>query len=77
MRKDGTRHTDEPEEVGLKDRLCLVDRALFRSGGRNAEAGVVHEQVDAAFPANEFLHGGFDRFIAGNVERQHCERPLA
>ena len=23
------------------------------------------------------LYGVFDRFIAGHVERQHCERPLA
>jgi hypothetical protein len=77
VRHDGTSHADEPKEVGLKNRLCLVDRTLFCSGGRNAEAGVVHEQVDAAFQANEFLYGGFDLCIAGNVERQHCERPLA
>ena len=77
VRHDGTRHADEPKEVGLKNCLCLVDRTLFCSGGRNAEAGVVHEQVDAAFQTNEFLHGGVDRFIADNVERQHCERPLA
>ena len=73
VRHDGTRHADEPEEVGLEDRLGLLDRTLFRSGGRNAEAGVVHEQVDAAFQANEFPHGGFDRFIAGHVERQHSK----
>ena len=77
VRHDGTSHADEPKEVGLKNRLCLVDRTLFCSGGRNTEAGVVHEQVDAAFLANEFLHGGFDRFIAGHVEGQHGERPLA
>ena len=66
-----------PEEVRVEDRPGLLDRALFRSGGRDAEAGVVHEQVDAAFQAHHFLDGGFDRFVAGHVERQHLERSLA
>ena len=38
--KDGSRRADKPDEVGAKDCLGLLDRTLFRSGGRNAEAGL-------------------------------------
>jgi hypothetical protein len=57
---DGTGHADEPEEVGVEDRLGLLDRTLFCSGGRDAEAGVVHEQVDAAVQAEHLLDGRLD-----------------
>ena len=71
---DGAGHPDEPEEVRLEDRPSLLDRALFRPAGGDTEAGVVHEQVDAAFQPYHLADGGFDRGIAGHVERQHVER---
>ena len=77
VRHDGTRHPDDPEEVRIEDRSGLFDGALFRAGRRDTEAGVVHEQVDAAFRAQHFCDSSFDRFIAGHVEGQHRERSLA
>jgi hypothetical protein len=38
----------------------LVKRTLFRSGRGDAEASVVHQQVDAAVQAQYFLDGSFD-----------------
>ena len=77
MGHDGARHPDDPEEVRLEDRPGLFDRALFRAGGSDTEAGVVHEQIDAAFQPHHLPDGGFDRFITGHVERQHLERSRA
>jgi hypothetical protein len=74
---DGARHPDDPEEVRIEDRPGLVDRTLFRSGGGDTEAGVVHEQIDVAFHPHHFRDGGFHRGIAGHVEGQHLERSLA
>jgi hypothetical protein len=74
---DGARHPDDPEEVRIEDRSGLLDGALFRSGGGDTEAGVVHEQVDAAVQPHHFPDGGFDGCIAGHVEGQHLERSLA
>src|SRR4030095_11024173 len=51
--------------------------ALFRSRGSDAEAGVVHEQVDASVQTYDFPDGGFDGVVAGHVEREHRERSLA
>ena len=77
MGHDRARHPYDPEEVRIENRLGLFDRAFFRSAGGDTEAGVVHEQVDAAFQAHHFPDGGFDRFIARHVEGQHRERSLA
>jgi hypothetical protein len=55
----------------------LLDGAFFRAAGRDTEAGVVHEQVDAALAAHHFLDEGFDRCVAGDVQRQHLERGRA
>jgi hypothetical protein len=57
---DGACHPDGPEEVRIEDRPRLLDRALFRSCGRDTEAGVVHEQVDAAVQPHHFPDDGFD-----------------
>jgi len=58
-------------------RTAVLDRTLFRSGGGDNHAGVVHEHVDAAFQPHHFLGGGFDGVIAGHVEGQHLEDSLA
>ena len=60
VRHDGARHPDDPKEVRIEDRPGLLDRTLFRSGGGDTEAGVVHEQVDAAVQPHDFPDGGFD-----------------
>ena len=57
---DGARHPDDPEEVRIEDRAGLLDRALLRSGGRDTEAGVVHEHVDGASQPHHFPNGGVD-----------------
>ena len=57
---DGAGHPDDPEEVRIEERSGLFDRALFRSGGGDTEAGVVHGQVDAAVQPQHFPDGGFD-----------------
>jgi len=49
----------------------------LRSCGGDAEAGVVHAQVDATVQPHHFPDGGFDGVIAGYVEREHLERSLA
>jgi hypothetical protein len=72
----GARHPDDPEEVRVEDRPGLFDRALFRSGGSDTEAGVVHEQVDATVEPHHLADGGFDGVVAGHVEREHLERSL-
>jgi 7,8-dihydropterin-6-yl-methyl-4-(beta-D-ribofuranosyl)aminobenzene 5'-phosphate synthase len=54
----GTRHPDYPEKVRIEDRPGLFDGALFRSGGGDTEASVVHEHIDATFHAHQFAHGG-------------------
>jgi hypothetical protein len=77
VRHHGARHPDDPEEVRIEDRPGLADRALFRSSWGDAEAGVVHEQVDAAIQPHHFPDGGPDGFIPGHVEGQHLERSLA
>ena len=64
-------------KVRLEDRSGLIDRTLFRSGGGNTEASVVHEQIDAAVAPHHFADDGFHGFIAGHVEGQHLERSLA
>src|SRR5204862_21333 len=74
---DSARHPDDSEEVRIEDRSRLFDGALFRSGGGDTEAGVVHEHVDAAAQPDHVLHDGLDGFIAGHVERQHLERSPA
>ena len=63
-----------PKKFVSKIDSGLFDRALFRPGGGDTEAGVVHEQVDAALQPHHLADGGFDRFIAGHVEGQHLER---
>src|SRR3989442_1102206 len=70
VRHNGSRHPHDPEEVRIENRSRLLDGALFRSGGGDTEARVVHEQVDAALRAQHFPDGGFDGFIAGHVEGQ-------
>src|SRR5206468_3634994 len=67
---DGARHPHDAEEVRVEDRASLFDRAFLRSRGAGTEARVVHEEVDAAFGADHLRDGGFDRRIAGDVERQ-------
>src|SRR5438477_4180953 len=52
VRNDSARHPDDSEEVRIEDCPRLFDRALFRSGGGDAESRVVHEQVDAALPSH-------------------------
>src|SRR5688572_21066401 len=70
---DGARHADDPEEVGIENRSCLLEGTLFGSGWGDTEAGVVHEQVDAAGQPYYVGDHGFDRFIAGYVEGEHLE----
>jgi len=67
---DGTRHTDEPER-SLVSKIAFAGRSnalLLRRAQRRARA--LFTVSRCGFQANELLHGGFDRFIAGNVERQ-------
>jgi hypothetical protein len=75
VRQDGARHSDESEEICLEDRSSLFDRALFRAGRGDPQAGVVHEQVDTSVQPHHVFDDRFDRFIAGHVEAQHLERP--
>ncbi len=77
VRHDGARHPDQPEKVRLENRSGLIDRALFRPGGGNTEAGVVHEQINAAVAPHHFGDGGFHGVIAGHIKGQHLERLLA
>jgi hypothetical protein len=69
-------HPDHSEEVGIEDRLRLLDGTFFRSSGRNAEAGIVHEQVDAAFQPDHFFDGSSGRLIPRHVKRQLRKRLL-
>jgi hypothetical protein len=66
VRHNRTRHADDPEEVRIEDRPGLFDRALFRSGGGDTEAGVVHEEVNATLQPHDVTDGSFDGFIAGH-----------
>ena len=50
--------------------------ALFRAGGRHAETGIVYEQVDATFAADDPANCGIDRFIARDIESADLERSL-
>src|SRR5213594_1055918 len=70
VRHNGSRHPHDPEEVRIENRSRLLDGALFRSGGGDTEARVVHEQVDSALRAQHFPDGGLDGFIASHVEGQ-------
>src|SRR5207302_823103 len=45
--------------------------------GGNAEARVVHEEVDATLRPQQSVHGRCDRFIAGHVEGEHLKCALA
>ena len=72
--KDGARHADEAEEVGLENGPGLFDRAFFGTAWRHTEAGVVHEQIDAALAPHHFAHEGCHRRVAGHVQGQHLER---
>jgi len=77
VRNDGAGHADQAKEVGFEDRLGLLDRALLRASGGNTEARVVHQQVDATLPPNQFAHGVVNGFVAGDIERQHGVSLLA
>lgn len=56
VRHDSARHPDQPEKVGFEDRPRLIDRA-FGAGGGDAEAGIVHEHIDAAIAPHHFAYG--------------------
>jgi hypothetical protein len=77
LRHDGARHPHEPEEIGVEDRTRLLHRAFFRAGGRNPEAGVVDQQVDAALALHQLLDRGVHRVVAVHVQGQHLEGPSA
>ena len=47
--KDGLRHADHPEQVDFEERFRLIQGRLFRTC-EQPDAGVVHQQVDAARP---------------------------
>jgi hypothetical protein len=71
---DGARHPDQAHEVGVEDRLRLGDRAFLRGRRGNADAGVVHQQVEPAFPSQDLPGHGVDGVVAGHVQGQQGER---
>jgi hypothetical protein len=56
----GAGHANNSEEVRIEDRLGLFDRTLFRCSRRNTEAGVVHQQIDPAFPTQKTPDSGIE-----------------
>ena len=46
---DSPCHPNHPKEVRIEDRPGLLHRAFFGSRRGDAEARIVHEQVDATF----------------------------
>ncbi len=74
MRQYGARHADRAEEVGLKQRACLLYGALLGSAG-DTETGVVDQHVDAAGAVEHLAYRVGHRLIVGDVEWQEHHFP--
>src|SRR4051794_13269107 len=69
MRQHGAGHPDRAEDVGLKQRAGLLDRALLRCAG-HSDARVVDHDVDTPGSLEHPAHHTGHRLIVGDVERQ-------
>ena len=41
---------------------------------REAEAGVIHQHIEAPFALGDFIDDRFDGCVTGDVQRQHLKR---
>ena len=74
-------HPHHAEEVGVKQPLCLLGGGKFDGAG-DAEARVVHHQVDMSLCRHHLIHGGAQRLLPGDVRHdvgdvRHAFRPAA
>ena len=58
MRRDCACHANQAKEIGVEDGPSLIERAVLRCGRSNAEAGIVHERIDATFQADHVPDDG-------------------
>lgn len=68
LRDHRPRHSHDSEEVRLKERPRQLDRAFLRAGRGDAEAGVVHEQINPSLAAKHLGHRRADGFITVHIQ---------
>jgi hypothetical protein len=71
-RERGSDDVDEAEDVGLEHRADILVLALL-DRGRIADAGIVHEHIDATMPRFRLGDHGLDLIRSREIHRQGQE----